>query len=526
MNIYRKYEKYFFYIILFGLIFSFSFYYNHIDVDYWVRLIQGEAFLNLGHVLTSDFYSYIPSGKWIDHEWGSGVLFSYIQKSFGYPFIVILKSLLIFFTVFFAIKTIDLQENKSTKLYNILYFYFAFIQAYYIVLNSGIRCHIFTFFFFSLFLYILEYVRKRNNNKPLIILPLLMILWQNLHAGCIAGIGLLLIYTIGEFFNRAPYKKYFITFIILILTLLINPYGIDYLNFLLTASTMSRPMLDEWQSAFFNRGFFAFFKFKIFFIIFLLTAIYSFLKNILQKKIFDYTLLFLMLTVTYLAIFHIKHHSLFIIVFAIFLYYDFYFLFNSLINKIKSLLNINSENFINKFVLTKELIIYAYLCLTIIVTMSAAHIRPTAEFNKYPIKVAEFIKINSLKGNILAPLEVNSYLAYKLYPYILIYEDGRLEQVYSQISTNLLWNFYMNGDTLIFEYYNKPDYILINNQYPNFDKLMNNKDYKTIYNDGNNYLLSKKELLKNNYIEPTNDLYYYQKTIFDKPFTFKNQNFN
>lgn len=521
MKFYEKYESSIFYIILFGLILSFSFYFNHIDVDHWARLLQGEAFFNLGHVLNHDIYSYIPAGFWFDHEWGSSVVFYFLQKHFGYASLILLKSVLTFFTVFFMIKTIGLQEDKTTKLYNILYFYFVMIQAFHIVINSGIRCHSFSFFFFSLFLYILELVRKRHYNKLLFLLPFLTIIWINLHAGCVAGVGLLLIYTIGEFLNKAPYKKYFITFIILLLTLSFNPYGLDYFKFLIHASTMTRPMIDEWQSAFFDRSFFSFFKFKIFFSIFILTAIYTSIKNILQKKNFDYTVLILMLIVTYLALFHIKHHSLFIIVFATFLYYGFYDLFNKIIGFVKKVLNITSEKFITKFIFIKEIIVYVYLSLTIIISFSIASINPPVDFNKYPIKTVEFIKENSLKGKLLAPLEMNSFIAYKLFPDILIYEDGRLEQVYHQITTTLLWNFYMNGNYLIFDYYSKPDYILINRQYPNFDKLLKNKEYKQIYKDGNNILLVKKELLKNTYTEPSKDFHFYQNTLFDKQFTFK-----
>ena len=526
MNIYKKYESFIFYTVLFGLILSFSFYFNHIDVDHWARLLQGEAFFNLGHVLNHDIYSYIPAGFWFDHEWGSSVVFYFLQKHFGYASLILLKSVLTFFTVFFMIKTIGLQEDKTTKLYNILYFYFVMIQAFHIVINSGIRCHSFSFFFFSLFLYILELVRKRHYNKLLFLLPFLTIIWINLHAGCVAGVGLLLIYTIGEFLNKAPYKKYFITFIILLLTLSFNPYGLDYFKFLIHASTMTRPMIDEWQSAFFDRSFFSFFKFKIFFSIFILTAIYTSIKNILQKKNFDYTVLILMLIVTYLALFHIKHHSLFIIVFAAFLYFDFYYLFNKFVNFIKKILNISSKNFINNFVFIKEVIVYIYLCLTIIISFSLSNINPVGEIYKYPVKIVEFIKENSLKGKILAPLEMNSYFIYKLYPDILVYEDGRLEQVYNQISTTLLWNFYFNGDESIFEYYGKPDYIVINRQYPNFDKMLKNKEYNKIYEDSGNLLLVKKDLLKKNYIEPTKDISFYEKTIFDKQFTFKKHKAN
>ena len=55
---------------------------------------------------------------------------------------------------------------------------------------------------------------------------------------------------------------------------------------------------------------------------------------------------------------------------------------------------------------------------------------PRATFGIFPLKEVEFLKINNIKGNILVPFEMGSYVSYKLYPNNLIYMDGRYEEVY------------------------------------------------------------------------------------------------
>lgn len=182
------------------------------------------------------------------------------------------------FTIFFLIiQTLKLQNVKSTKLYNFLFFFFVINSAETLLL-SGIRCHLFTFALFALFVYVLELVRKRGKDRLLIILPFLMIFWANVHGGCVSGIGLLLIYAIGEFLNKKPYKNYLLTSLGCVLAMFINPYGFDYLKFLFMATTMQRDMIAEWQNIF-EIGTFELFKTKIFCILSIITAIYSVFSN-------------------------------------------------------------------------------------------------------------------------------------------------------------------------------------------------------------------------------------------------------
>lgn len=130
-------------------------------------------------------------------------------------------------------------------------------------LNNPIRCHMFSFLFFTIFIYLLEKVRK-GNNKLLFIIPPLIILWNNIHGGVVAGLGLLEMYAVGEFLNKKPCSKYLITLAISLPLLLINPWGYKYTKFLLMANTMKRPYIVEWWGLFSKFYLFKQIKFKLF----------------------------------------------------------------------------------------------------------------------------------------------------------------------------------------------------------------------------------------------------------------------
>ena len=87
-----------------------------IDYDFWARLIVGKSFFQTGALFNHDFYSYGTTHEFIDHEWGSSLIFYLIQHNFNDIGLFIFKSLIIFLTIFTVIKTIKL-DNKDIKLH-------------------------------------------------------------------------------------------------------------------------------------------------------------------------------------------------------------------------------------------------------------------------------------------------------------------------------------------------------------------------------------------------------------------------
>lgn len=512
----KKYSHVIFYILIFLFVLSLCCVCPNVDPDLFARLLQGNAVLNTGSVLYSDPYSYINTHAWIDHEWGSGVIFSAILNTFGYVGLKIFKALLFFGMLICIFNIIRIRGITSTKLYNILFF-LLIIKSFETILITGIRCQCFSFFLFALFLNILEEVRANNRTNLLFFLPVIMIFWANVHGGCVAGLGLIVIYIIGELLNKKSIKKYLITLFISCFALLINPYGIEYIKFLLSATTMQRPMIAEWQNIF-EIQYNLLWKSKIFALFAIITFIFSLFKTLKDKQNIDFTKNLLIIVMCVLGLSHIKHLPFFIITLTAFLYDDFFILFNGLVAKIRKFLHINSEIFVKKFVYTKELLvcIYILICSFGIVYTCNSKIHDFV-LSKYPAKIVEFMKINSLNGNILNNFGIGSYLAYKLYPNNLIYMDGRYEEVYYDETTMNNWNFYYARKNMLDVFIKDgfPDYIIVHKDDLIYNKMKNIMNFKQVFQDNNFFLYIRNDLLKGEYKQPNNDKNYYRKTFLD-----------
>ena len=174
-------RKYFFYPALFILCWVYAVRFNDIDYDLMARLAVGKLFLQTGGVINHDIFSYTVTKLWTDHEWGSGVIFYFLADKFGDIGLMALKITLMFTVLFLITRIIGLQNPKPDAHKNIL-FYFLVILATFGGICQTVRCQMFTFTFFTLWIYILERVR-RGEIRLLWIMPVTMLIWANLQIG-------------------------------------------------------------------------------------------------------------------------------------------------------------------------------------------------------------------------------------------------------------------------------------------------------------------------------------------------------
>ncbi len=496
-----------FYLTLFLLILAFSTAANYFDFDIWARLIAGMGVVDGGHVLKEDFLSYTPVHTWWDHEWGSGVIFYLFLRYIGPYSLIILQAILMFLIFFTASRIIKLRNNIQP--YNILFYFFS-IMAVMGTLNAPVRCHMFSFLLFTVYIYILERVRK-GNNKLLFIIPLLTILWNNLHGGVVSGLGLLLMYAAGEFLNKKEFVKYILTFIISSAVLIINPWGYEYIKFLLMANTMERTHIVEWWGIFSKFHLFKHIIFKTFMFAMLIIEGINIFKLIKLEGVknryckADKVKYIVLLTTLYLAISHVKLMPFFAISALCFVYEDFY----NLIGKYK-------------FPVWKDKAVYGMLLFISIFTLISKDFSVPPGMGTYPVKEVEFIKQNNLKGNILVNFGLGSYVAYKTYPDNKIFMDGRYEEVYYDYMVPMLKEFCLAYPhwKQIFTYF-PPDIIIIEKYYPVYNVLQKEGDWKLVYEDKAFGVFLPKSKAARKFIQPTDDLNYYKNTLFNTGINFK-----
>lgn len=493
---------------------------TYVDYDFWARLIVGKTFFQTGTLLNFDFQSFGPTRQWFDHEWGSSLIFYGILDNFGETGLIIFKIIMNFLIIFMVTKIILLRRKhlyKDIKInpikeapLNILFF-ILLTQSMLNIINTTVRCQVFTFFFFLVWFYTLEKSRLENNRKILWILPVTMILWSNIHGGCFTGLGLLGLYIVGEFLNKKPVKHYVIAFITSLFALFINPYGIKYVYFLFHAITMKRPSITEWQPLWGKLHFFKFFKFKIWSTCTALISAIILIKkyNRIQKPLIsekfknlyqnlDKTKAIVLIVMFLLSLKTIRLIPFFTISAAIYLYDDIY----------TKIFNKKMSNVLNNI---KEIFLGILILISFVYTMHTIKIKTTVKH--LPYLEAEFLKINNLKGNLLADFHQGSFLAYKLYPNNFIFMDGRYEETYDPKLLKRLESIHIGSNWQKDFDKQHIDYIILDMKSEGmlYQRLLHTKEWYPAITGNKFILLIRKDKKIINPKLPPADLEYYDK---------------
>ena len=174
-----------------------------VDLDYFWHIKAGEYMFKNGPI-THDVFSWIIKGKyWMSHEWMFEIILFILKKIFGnlhtiiYCFICLIS---LFLLLYFSNKK-NIQKNIP---FTLVYFSFfvllsvSFIQA---------RPYMISFIFVCISIYFLYDLYKNKESKKIYFLPLISIVWANIHGGS-SNMGYLLcllFYIFGLFSFK--YKK-------------------------------------------------------------------------------------------------------------------------------------------------------------------------------------------------------------------------------------------------------------------------------------------------------------------------------
>lgn len=524
MGMINKLNKIFFYISLFLLSFTFSITKNTADLDLWHRLAVGKIFSQLGNVIYHDIFTYFPSKTlWVDHEWLSGVVFYNLSLYLGDYGILFLKIFILFSILVLIYKTNQLIYPEPDK--QRLSWYFISLIAVLIGISATLRCQIFTYLFFTLWVYVLERVR-RGENRLIWIFPATTLIWANMHAGFVAGFGLIVFYAVGEFLNKKKPWKYLGILALCLPVTLINPYGIKYWYYLIEAITMPRPYITEWEWLNPFESFYKVIGTKMqlsLLIPAIAYKIFSKEENKLQK--IDWVEIIAFFATLYLCIQHLRHVLFFSITVAVFGYKYFVVFMDALFKKIKEkFLGLIPEDRLDTVYFTKFALIYSFVIsfCYIIITGNPKEIN----LSFYPTQAVEFIKINKLKGNLLVPFNWGSYAMWKLYPQNLVCIDGRYEETYKNeaymdISTITFYNKKSDLTKWKKTFYKYHHDVLLVNKEGDVQKVFRKlKEWKPVYEDKKAVVFIPSSIPSKKWLLPNKDEKYYIKTKYENNINF------
>ena len=485
-------------IFIYSLLFRFSIFLasccKDYDYDLYARFIIAENFFEKGVFNYNDFLSYTPTHTWYDHEYGAGLIYYLFYKYLGPCGLVLIQGLLLFITAFIITKIQQLQKHAyPISLLCMCIFLMLFARQN----PSIIRCHMFSFVFFALFMYFLEKTRigylEGKPSKILWLVPPLVILWNNLHGGIFSGLGLIAMYMVGALLTKQNWKIYLQVIIVSVPLLVITPYGPEYIDFLFSASTKNRSMITEWWGVFgldHSIYYYPLFLASILGVFLALTKFWN------QRKL-DITKFIVLASTLYLGTIHVKLLSFPIIVLWALYYNDIMQLFDK--NLFKKL-----EKFAYPIV----------ICAILFIPFKHPEIHRTS-ITKFPVKEVEFIKINNIKGNLLTEFGLGSYVSYKLYPDNLIYMDGRYEVVYNDKEFDNLMNFEKKENdwqTVLRDY--PTEILLMEKTIPIYETLEKLPNWVKIYEGDLCGVFVKKSKAKKHYKTPNDDINYYRENEF------------
>lgn len=170
------------------------------EPDLWWQIRTGEWIIEHKEVPTHDVFSYtFENAPWINIKWGFEVLAAIISNAFGPESVFILQavmSLLILLVLFKFSRLLfkqKLENSFSENNFLLCFISFFLIAIVCIEYRINGRPEMFSHFFTILFIYLLE-KNKLSSTPKIYLLPLMQMLWANLHEAFGIGIVLILIY--------------------------------------------------------------------------------------------------------------------------------------------------------------------------------------------------------------------------------------------------------------------------------------------------------------------------------------------
>jgi hypothetical protein len=413
------------------IVYILTFLTNLPDYDLWARLAVGSIFFQTGTVMKHDIFSYLPTKSvWIDHEWGSGVVFYTFARYLGEYGIFVLKALLIYSIFIMVLKTIKAQGiNKPVGvLYCVLLGYALFPG-----IASLVRSQMFTYLFFIVWLYELECVRlqRKTVRRMLWVFPCTMLFWVNMHGGFLAGIGLVALYAIGELLNRRNALPYLWIALSILPITLINPYGFSLWGHVVEASLMPRPFIPEWHPISLSGPMQVIDGLKVHFLmgymLFVGMTLATAIRSMVRRERPDWTRIILFAVLLFISV-RQQRHVVFLVLAVSALLHD---QFDGLLDPLRKVIDGTSlGNFLKKQTAVRRGLGYVLPTAIFICIIPKLSYGMSVDYRRFPVGSLEFIKQNRISGNLATAFDWGSYGFWKLYPQCKVLVDGRYEDVY------------------------------------------------------------------------------------------------
>ncbi len=397
-----------------------------VDGDFAWHLKTGEYIYQHGEIPKTDPFSIVAAGDMfarfiLSQYWLAQVIFYIFFTLTGPVSIILMRSLLL--TGIIVILWYFMKETPILVKIGILYLAATLFLNY-----ATDRPQLFSFFFAAVVIALLENFKKFSSIKSILFIPLLMLLWANLHGGYIFGNITIVIYCLSEAVKYFFLRKYSGSLsedkllplvaigLISILVSYLNPN--TYRALTITLATMNNyanmireylPPLKETAGPFVNKNDFIFWA----------IVGYSLVLLVLNLRRLDLTHLAMIFFALYISLSAVR-------------FLPFYVITGLLISGQYGFNIVNFENFTR---LKKLKFLAAAVSLILVLCWCGSLVRPVyrslryfkelPETRLYPKRATQFLLNNVEGGNIFCSYNIGSYLLYRLYPKFKTFVDAR-----------------------------------------------------------------------------------------------------
>jgi hypothetical protein len=430
------------------------------DPDFWWHLRTGQLILQTHAIPHTDPFSYTMVGKpWITHEWLSEILIYALFRLGGYGLLIFTFS--IFITTAFLLTY--LRSPAGTRPY---------VAGFVLLLGAvataptwGVRPQMISLLLASLFFLLLDRYKNNGNLYNLVPLPLIMLVWVNLHAGYFLGLVLIGIFIAGglidllvsDFLKReqvlpAPDLKSILTLCVTlgvcVMVTFANPNGVLIIIYpfqTLTSSSMQQ-FIQEWFSPDFHQLMWQ----PLAWLILALIGV-----GMVSKKSISTTNILLTIGFGYAALISMRNIPFFALA-AI----------PVLTDQVGSMMNIHTSVYApgRLFRLMVPILLAGIFLITCLRFIQVVQEQPRTELENFPKTAVDWLQNNATAGNLFNSYNWGGYLTWRLFPQVRVYIDGRAD-VY--------------GDAFIF------DYLSIYNAEPGWEDKLNAQDIQTVLVESN-----------------------------------------
>jgi len=437
-------------ILLTGLFFS----HPVGDADFGWHLRYGETELRQHRIIkTNEFSSLLPNYSWANHSWGFDILLKLVFGSDRFWLVSLSAGFLIALSFYLVVQK---PVSTSTLLTTGIFWFFG--QQ---LLNIGLRSQLFSLLFTAL---LWQFIRFKHYK----FIPLLFLVWANLHGQFIVGLGLLTLSIIPK-----PSKIQFLTLFASIAVTFINPFGLSlWTTALAHLNDPNLKNIYEWMPWELTSS-------RMIALIGL--TIVAWWHIVRQKISFSLQLPLAAITVMALTSRRIIPYYLIMLVPFLIQFFDRYQAkLNRLFYPIGFILALIAINqFLNHRVFDQS---WSSYCQTNVLCSE---------------KAIEFMRSHQLQGSLFNSYRIGGHLIYRL-PEMKPMIDGRMT-VWRQDSQVSPYQMY---STIVYNWANgltyfanlNPDYVLIHPQYPITQVLATQLNWPIIYQDDTLILFQNPQL--------------------------------